>query len=52
MDELKQTIQKLLELGGFSDFSVEVDPEGRRASLFIREIDLKEFFPKLKQKVV
>lgn len=47
MDELKQTIQKLLELAGFEDFSVEIDQEGRRISLFIHDIDLSGFLPKL-----
>lgn len=47
MDELKQTIQKLLELGDFSDFSVETDLEGRRISIFIHDIDLSDFLPKL-----
>jgi spoIIIJ-associated protein len=47
MEQIKQTIQKLLALGGFSDFSVEVEPEGRRISVLIYDVELKSFLPKL-----
>ena len=47
MEQIKQTIQKLLELGGFSDFSVEADAESRRISIFIHDADLSSFLPKL-----
>lgn len=47
MEELKQTIQKVFTLGGFTDFSVDVEPEGKRVSIFIHGIELNTFFPKL-----
>ncbi len=47
MDKFKETIQKLFELAGFTDFTAEVDPEGKRVSIFLHEIELESFFPKL-----
>lgn len=47
MDELKDAIQKLLELGGFTDFSVDIEPVGRRITIFIHGIDLGDFLPRL-----
>ncbi|MDD5430987.1 MAG: hypothetical protein PHP03_02070 [Candidatus Pacebacteria bacterium] len=47
MEGLKEKLQKLLELGGFKDFSVDVDAENRRASIFIYDFDIKSFLPKL-----
>src|SRR3989344_8868416 len=47
MDELKQTIQQIFTLAGFKDFSVEIEPDGKRASIFVYEMDLKDFFPRL-----
>ena len=37
MDQLHHNVQKLIELMGFSDFSVSYDPEGGRFSIFIND---------------
>ncbi len=37
MDQLHHNIQKLIELMGFSDFSISYDPEGGRFSVFIND---------------
>ncbi len=47
MNELKEIIQKLLELAGFTDFSVDIEPAGKRITIFIHGIDLSGFLPKL-----
>lgn len=47
MDEFKQIIQKIFTLGGFTDFTVEVEPEGKRISIFVHGMDLSDFLPKL-----
>ncbi|MDD5547924.1 MAG: hypothetical protein PHN74_03490 [Candidatus Pacebacteria bacterium] len=47
MENTKEIIQKLLEAGGFNDFSVDVSPENKRASVFIYDFDVKSFLPKL-----
>jgi len=39
MENLKQTVQKMLELAGFSDHSITMDGENRRLSVFINEGD-------------
>lgn len=48
MEEIKSTIQKVLELAGFSDFSIDLDNENRKLTLFINEGEwLKEWLPRL-----
>lgn len=47
MEELKQKVEKILELGGF-DFSVDVDTDSGRLNIFIRDEDIvKKNLPKL-----
>ncbi len=49
MDSLKQTIEQMLRPSGL-DFSVDVDAEGRRVSIFIHDEDVvARFLPKLMQ---
>ncbi len=46
MDQLHSNIQKLIELMGFSDFSVSFEPESNRFLIFINDDDfLKNFLP-------
>ena len=48
MEQIQQTIQKILELAGFRDFKVDLEPEGRRLAIFINEGDwFKDWEPKL-----
>lgn len=48
MDKLVETTKKLLELIGFSDFSVDAEPEGRKIRVFINEGEwIKEWVPKI-----
>lgn len=47
MNELKETIQKILELAGLEESSVEADQENRRVSIFIYGMNLEDFLPKL-----
>ncbi len=48
MEQIKSTIQKILELAGFSDFSIDLDQENRKITIFINEGDwLKEWLPRL-----
>jgi predicted RNA-binding protein Jag len=46
MEELKQKIEKMLELGGF-DFSVDIDGDSSRVNIFIRDEEVKNNLPKL-----
>ncbi|MBU6141793.1 hypothetical protein KGO95_01570 [Patescibacteria group bacterium] len=49
MDSLKQTIEQMLRPSGL-DFSVDVDAEGRRVSIFIHDEDVvARFLPRLMQ---
>lgn len=46
MQQLQETIQKLIELMGFNDFSINYDPEGSRFSIFLNEGEgFKKFLP-------
>lgn len=48
IEDVKNKIKELLEIGGFRDFSADADVEGKRISLFIHELDMdKEALPKL-----
>ncbi len=48
MEQLKQTIQQILEKIGFKDFSIEIDSENRKISILINDGEwLKEWLPKL-----
>lgn len=47
MNDLKEIIQQIFTLAGFKDFSVEIEPGGKRVSIFVYEMDLKDFFPRL-----
>lgn len=48
METILATTKKLLELMGFSDFSVDAEPEGRRIRIFINEGDwFKPLVPKV-----
>ena len=48
MDKIVTSAKKILELMGFSDCSVEAEPEGRRIKVFINEDEwLKPWVPNL-----
>ena len=48
MDKLLETNKKILELMGFSDWSAEAEPEGRRIRIFINESEwIKAWVPRL-----
>ena len=47
IENVKNIIKQLFELGGFRDFSIEADAEGKRISVFVHDLDLKSFLPKL-----
>ncbi|MDO8442687.1 MAG: R3H domain-containing nucleic acid-binding protein [bacterium] len=47
IEAVKNIIKQLLELGGFNDFSIEADVEGKRISIFIHDFDIKELLPKI-----
>lgn len=48
MKEIKPTIQKVLELAGFNDFSVDFDEKNRKLTIFINEGEwFKEWIPRL-----
>ena len=47
IEAVKNIIKQLLELGGFRDFSIEADVEGKRISIFIHDFDIKELLPKI-----
>ncbi len=47
MEDVKNKIQELLGIGGFKDFSVEADAEGKRISVFVHDFDLQPSLPKL-----
>lgn len=47
MEEFKSTIQKLFEIVNLQDFSIDVDLEGRRVSVFDSRLESNDFAPKL-----
>lgn len=48
MEAILNQTKKILELMGFSDFSVDAEPEGRRLRIFINEGDwFKPWVPKV-----
>jgi len=47
IENVKNLIKQLLEMGGFRDFSADADEEGKRISLFIHDFDVNGFLPKL-----
>ena len=47
IENVKDIIKQLLEMGGFRDFSIDADVEGKRISVFIHDFDVKSFLPKL-----
>jgi len=47
IENVKNIIKQLLELGGFRDFSIEADVEGKRISIFIHDFDIKDMLPKI-----
>ncbi len=47
IETVKDIIKKLLELGGFNDFSIDADVEGKRISIFIHDFDIKDLLPKI-----
>jgi len=47
IENVKNIIKQLLEMGGFRDFSIDADAEGKRISVFIHDFDVKSFLPKL-----
>ncbi len=47
IENVKNIIKQLLEMGGFRDFSIDADVEGKRISVFIHDFDVKSFLPKL-----
>lgn len=47
IESVKNIIKQLLELGGFNDFSIDADIEGKRISIFIHDFDVKDLLPKI-----
>ena len=47
IEAVKNIIKQLLELGGFNDFSIDADVEGKRISIFIHDFDIKDLLPKI-----
>lgn len=48
MEQIKLTVQSLLELCSFNDFGVDVDAENKKITIFINEGDwFKKFLPRL-----
>lgn len=48
MEQIKTTIKHLIELIGFSDFSIDLNTENRRLVIFINEGDwFKDWLPRL-----
>ena len=48
MEKIIETTKKMIELMGFSDASVEAEPEGRRVKIFINEGEwIKTWVPEL-----
>lgn len=48
MDQIKLTIQQILQLAGFNDFSLDFDTENRKITIFINEGEwLKNWLPRL-----
>lgn len=47
MEDLKNIIKKLLETGGFNDFSIDADAGNKHVSVFIHDVDVSKFLPKL-----
>jgi len=47
IESVKDIIKKLLELGGFRDFSIDADVEGKRISIFIHDFDVRDMLPKI-----
>src|SRR3989344_2012728 len=48
MEQFQQTILKLVELMGFSDFGVDFDSTGNKLSVFINDGEwIKEWVPKM-----
>ncbi|MHB9019265.1 MAG: Jag family protein [Minisyncoccota bacterium] len=47
IETVKNIIKQLLELGGFNDFSIDADIEGKRISIFIHDFDIKDLLPKI-----
>jgi len=48
MELIKETVKNLIERGGFSDFSIDLDQEGKRIAIFINEGDwFKNWIPRL-----
>jgi len=46
MEQLKQTLQKILDASGLS-YSVDTDSEGNRVNIFIYDESIKSYFPKI-----
>ncbi len=42
MDELKKKVEEMIELMGFRDYSVSVDPVGKKLSVIINDESLKD----------
>lgn len=48
MEQIRQTLRKLLDLGGFAEPTVDADPEGHRLLIFMNEGDwIAEWIPRL-----
>lgn len=47
IENVKNIIKQLLEMGGFRDFSIDADIEGKRISIFIHDLNLKDMLPKI-----
>ena len=47
MEQFKEIIKKLFELGGIEDFVLDVDSESRRIAIFFPQLESKEVLPKM-----
>jgi predicted RNA-binding protein Jag len=47
IENVKNKIEESLQIGGFKDFSITVDIEGKRISIFIHDLDIRNMLPGL-----
>lgn len=47
IENVKNKIEESLQIGGFKDFSITADIEGKRISIFIHDLDIRNMLPGL-----
>ncbi|MBU4348107.1 hypothetical protein KJ671_01190 [Patescibacteria group bacterium] len=47
IENVKNKIEEFLQIGGFKDFSITADTEGKRISIFIHDLDIRNMLPEL-----